>query len=115
MRLFDDVLWRELVDIIEEHDNLIWTLSRNKKNVVNEMDDEGLWVTTVNVPKRVEKEWIKNAWNTLQEKGRLKADDIPGQGRHRSSFILALLVLHPDVSIYKNRPLELTLSCDTMN
>jgi predicted RNA-binding protein with PUA-like domain len=105
---FDETIWNELLQALNRSHNTLWTLAQKKKNVVNKILPEGLLVTTKSSPQLVMKEWIVDAWNVLSEKQYLTAEDIPGSGRHRSSFILAFLALLPYVTVNHN-PLSLTL------
>lgn len=55
------------------------------------MTEEGLIVKTSHGINTVKKEWVEAAWNVLNKNEKLAAKDIPGSGRYRSSFIMAIL------------------------
>ena len=70
---------------------IIFILDRHCQNVIVGKSPDGLIVTTKGDPELVEREWIKTVRDTLEQNRTIKADDIIGTARYRSSFIMALL------------------------
>jgi hypothetical protein len=83
-------VWEDIISIIKDN-NVIYTLRYRKKNIIEEIKENGLMVITKGEPKLIKKEWVEAAWNTLIEKKEITAEDIPGTARYRSSFIMALI------------------------
>lgn len=110
LKRFDELVWNKLIEAIEQQDRVIRTLERKKRNIIIDIKPEGFLVTTKSEPQFVPKQWIYEAWNVLETNGRLARNDLPGQGRFRSAFILAALALLPFVNVQKTTPIALTLN-----
>lgn len=90
MKSFENV-WEDIIKLIDNNKR-IETISNKKINVIEKIVPEGLLVTTDKSRLQlVRKEWIEDAWLALASKRKIVAHDIPGTGRYRSSFIMALL------------------------
>lgn len=105
LRIDFEQAWEEIKEIINK-DNVIYTLARKKPNTVLGILETGLLVLTKDKPELVNKEWIEAAWDALMQNKRLTAEDIPFQGKYRSSFIMALL---SKLSYVKNETGPITL------
>ena len=108
MKPFKNV-WDDILAALESNDHVVRTLVQGKKNIVNSITEDGLLVTTKSAPQFVSKDWIQDAWNALNGKKSLTAEDIPGHGRHRSSFIMALLSLLSYIDVSKDPIATLSL------
>jgi hypothetical protein len=100
-----DKAWQELLKSINGN-NEILTLSDRKVNKIEKIELDKLTITTVHGTDTISIEWIKSAWEVLNQSKTLTAADIPGSAKHRSSFILALLSKLESARFTKN-PLTL--------
>jgi predicted RNA-binding protein with PUA-like domain len=107
--MFNESIWLRLVRTAEVNQNRVLTLSQNKLNTIHKVSEDGFLVETKGDPQLVLKKWISDAWDALYEKRVITADDIPGQARHRSSFIMALFSLLPEVEVQYSKPVSLKL------
>lgn len=90
-RVYDfNEIWNEIIKTVHAGD-VIYTLAQNNPNIILDINRNGIVIQNDDEPKLVKKEWIKAAWSVFAENGQLIANDIPGQGAFRSSFIMALL------------------------
>ncbi|MDF9841773.1 MULTISPECIES: hypothetical protein [unclassified Paenibacillus] len=113
MNRFGAVIWSELVNCVRSNNNIVYTLSHHKANVIEQVSDEGFLVTTQSEPQLVRKTWVEDAWNAFEERASLRANDIPGHTRHRSSFIMGLFSLLPSVTVLDTSPVTIKWTEET--
>jgi predicted house-cleaning noncanonical NTP pyrophosphatase (MazG superfamily) len=108
-RVYDfNEIWNEIIKTVHTGD-VIYTLAQHNANAIIDINEDGISVKTNDEPELVKKEWIKAAWSLLAENGQLTANDIPGPGAFRSSFILALFAKLSYVE-YMINPIRLYLN-----
>lgn len=97
--------WMDLLKILESN-NIIYTLSKNKKNIIKNITHEGLYVITdLNKDdiQLIKKQWIRDCFNILYKNKKITLKDILKTSHQKASIIFAILAKLKYVNVIRDK------------